>query len=90
MRLGCQLPWEGSLRIFIRAPLPELELCPKQSEHHKGKYWHFTIKHRYFTWVRSSFGLESLLRVNEAELKYSLWAKRCAPQAHRLWAKGAI
>ena len=36
------------------------------------------------------FGLEPLLRVNEAELKYPLWAKRCAPGAIRLWPKGAI
>jgi hypothetical protein len=34
--------------------------------------------------------VESLLRVNEAELKYPLWAKRCAPGATGLWPKGAI
>jgi hypothetical protein len=38
------------------------------------------------------FGLESLLRVNEAELKYPLWlwAKRCAARGSGIWPKGAI
>ena len=36
------------------------------------------------------FGRESLPRENEGELKYPLWAKRCAPRATRLWPKGAI
>jgi hypothetical protein len=46
MRLGCHR--RVPLEFLSELPLPELwYVCPKQSEHRKGKYRYFTIKHRH-------------------------------------------
>jgi hypothetical protein len=69
---------------FYPSPPSGATVCPIQiqSENHH--------KIPGFPWVYSFFGLESLLRENEGELKYLLLAKRCAPRAHRLWPEAAI
>ena len=73
-----RLPWESRLRIFIRAPLPEL--CPKQRKQQKGPEEIPGFPHN-FTWMYNFFGLESILREGDAELKHPLWAKKYAAEA---------